>query len=51
LYERFGLPSNAPGSSGGSENAVSSMTMSPRIERSPLARRLCAKLHQRSNVM
>ncbi len=39
LYGRFGRPSNSPGSSGGRENAVLSMTMSPWIVLSPLARR------------
>src|ERR1700675_4289452 len=51
LYERFGRPSKAPGSSGGSENAVSSMTTSPRIDFKPALRKALTKLHQRSNVM
>jgi hypothetical protein len=50
LYARFGRPSKAPGSSGGSENALSSMTMS-RITLSPSLRSAWAKLHQRSSVM
>jgi hypothetical protein len=45
---RCGRPSNAPGSSGGRANAVSSTTISPRIDSSPLARNACTKLHHRS---